>query len=225
MNPLRRTVLSALGVLPFAADPCGLLAQVSVPDEGIEYQVLSPPVKTDGKSRIEVIEFFWYGCPHCYAFEPIIEPWVKRQPFDVRFGRIPAVFHDPWVVHAKLYYSLEMLGQAERLHAAIFDAIHREQQPLDTEAAIGAFLEKHGIARRAFANTFNSFGVQSRVLQSRRYQEAYKFDGVPAMGVDGKYLTANTMMKDGRHESVLPVLDYLILRARQQRKATLTAHA
>jgi protein dithiol oxidoreductase (disulfide-forming) len=218
MNLSRRKVMLSLGsaALALAADP--LLAQKKSPEEGFEYKVLDPALPPDIPFKIEVLEFFWYGCPHCYAFEPIIEPWIKTLPSDVVFRRVPAVFYEAWVVHARLYYTLEVLGITERLHGAVFNAVHEQSKPLSNEAEIGAFLEANGVSHKAFADAWNSFTVQSRLKRSERLQSAYKIDGVPAMGVDGLYTTANTMMIDGRHESVPAVVDYLIGEARKLRK-------
>lgn len=218
VNPVRRKVLFSLGAATcaFAAYPS--LAQKKPPEEGFEYKVLDPALPPDIPFKIEVLEFFWYGCPHCYAFEPIVEPWIKSLPSDVVFRRVPAVFYEAWVVHARLYYTLEVLGVTERLHGAVFNAIHELAKPLSSEADIGEFLQANGIARKVFTDAWNSFTVQSRLKRSERLQSAYKIDGVPAMGIDGLYMTANTMMIDGKHESVPMVVDYLIGEARKLRK-------
>ncbi len=223
MHPSRRHALLSLGSATLAVAsgclPATLFAQQKTPEEGFEYRLLSPPLPPESASKVEVLEFFWYGCPHCYAFEPSIEPWIKTLPGDVLFRRIPAVFYEAWVPHAKLYYTLEVLGETERLHGAIFNAIHELHQPLITEAEIGTFLEAKGIPRKKFTSAWNSFSVQSKIQRSTRLQASYKIDGVPAMGVDGIYMTANTMTSDGKHESVLPVVDYLIIEARKQHKS------
>jgi len=216
MNPFRRKVLASMGYGTLALAAAPLFAQGG-PQAGRDYVVLSPPLPPESKTRVEVIEFFWYGCPHCYAFEPVIEPWIKKLPPEILFHRIPAVFNDSWIPHAKLYYSLEILGEVDRLHGLIFDTIHKEHQMLATETLMADFLEKNGVPRKKFTEAFESFSVQSKVQHSIQLQSAYKIDGVPAMGIDGRYLTNNVMV-GGRHESVLPVVDYLIGEARKLHK-------
>jgi thiol:disulfide interchange protein DsbA len=213
MKPYRRMLLAALASMLLAAP---VLAQKK-PEQGIDYNLISPSLPPESNTSVEVIEFFWYGCPHCYAFEPAITPWIKTLRGDVTFHRVPAVFHESWTPHAKLYYALEALGETDRLHKTVFDAIHQDKQQLATEASIAEFLEKHGIPRKKFTDAFNSFTVQSKIQRSLKLQAAYKIDGVPAMAVDGRYVTSNTMV-GGSHGAVLPVVDYLIVEARKQKK-------
>lgn len=217
MNPFRRKILASLAYSPLMLAAAPAFAQKPPPQAGTEYRLVSPPLPLESKTKVEVIEFFWYGCPHCYAFEPYIEPWIKKLPSDVMFHRVPAVFNESWVPHAKLYYSLEVLGEVDRLHGIIFDAIHKDHQILATEPAIGDFLEKHGVNRKKFTDAYNSFSVNSKVQRSVQLQGAYKIDGVPTMGIDGRFVTANTMLGGG-HDAVLPVVDYLIVEARKQRR-------
>jgi thiol:disulfide interchange protein DsbA len=217
MNPYRRKVLASLGYATAALAGAPAFAQKSAPQEGVQYQLVSPVQPPESKIKVEVIEFFWYGCPHCYAFEPIIEPWIKKVPSDVFFHRIPAVFNPSWVPHAQLYYSLEVLGEVDRLHGLIFDTIHKQHQTLGTEAAIGDFLEKNGVDRKKFTEAFNSFTVASKVQHSVQLQGAYKLDGVPTMGIDGRYSTS-APMNGNSHEAVLPVVDFLIVQARKFHK-------
>jgi thiol:disulfide interchange protein DsbA len=217
MNLFRRKMLASMGVATLALAGTPAFAQQKKPEEGFDYRLITPPLAPESKMKVEVIEFFWYGCPHCYAFEPVIEPWIKKLPPDVLFHRIPAVFNDSWIPHAKLYYTLELLGEVDRLHGVIFDAIHKDHQILATEPAIGDFLEKNGVSRKKFSDTFNSFSIQSKIQRSVTLQTAYKIDGVPTMGVDGRYVTANTMV-GGSHAAVIPVLDFLIIEARKQHR-------
>ena len=217
MNPFRRKILASLGYATLALAAAPAVAQKKQPEEGTEYRLVSPPLAPESKTKVEVIEFFWYGCPHCYAFEPVVEPWIKKLPADVIFHRVPAIFNESWVPQARLYYSLEVLGETERLHGSVFDAIHKDHQLLATEATIADFLEKNGLERKKFTDAYNSFSVQSKVQRSMQLQTAYKIDGVPTMGIDGRYVTANTMV-GGSHQAVLPVVDYLIGEARKQHR-------
>jgi thiol:disulfide interchange protein DsbA len=214
MNLHRRNVLASLGTATLALAAAPVFAQNKLPQQGVEYHLLSPPLPPESKTKVEVIEFFWYGCPHCFAFEPFIEPWIKKLPSDVLFHRVPAVFNESWIPHAKLYYTLEVLGEVERLHGIIFDAIHKDHQTLATEQVIGDFLEKNGVPRKKFTDAFNSFSVQNKVQRALQLQTAYKIDGVPTMGIDGRYVTAATMVGNN-HQAVLPVVDYLIGEARK----------
>jgi protein dithiol oxidoreductase (disulfide-forming) len=216
MNPFRRKVLASLGYASLALAAAPVFGQ-GKPQLDKDYRLVSPPLPLESKTKVEVIEFFWYGCPHCYAFEPVIEPWIKKLPTDVMFHRIPAAFSESWVPHARLYYSLEVLGETERLHRLIFDTIHRDHQVLATEATIADFLEKNGVDRKKFTDAYNSFSVQSKFQRSIQLQTAYKIDGVPTMGIDGHYVTAATMVGDS-HQAVLPVVDYLIAEARKLHK-------
>jgi protein dithiol oxidoreductase (disulfide-forming) len=221
MNPLRRSILLGLGSLALA--PIPMLAQQKAPEAGFEYQLLSPPLPPVSPTRIEVIEFFWYGCPHCYAFEPVIEPWIKTLPGDVMFHRVPAVFHDDWAPHAQLYYTIEALRQTERLHPLIYDAIHQQGRPLANETEMTDFAAAHGVSRKRFVAAYRSAAVKNGLARGARLQEAYKIEGVPTMGIDGRYITSTTMMPDVRHESVPAVVDFLIRETRRQRGLAMSA--
>jgi protein dithiol oxidoreductase (disulfide-forming) len=218
MNVLRRKALAAAPfLLTLAASPLRALAQDTVPAEGKEYRAVSPPLAPESKTKVEVIEFFSYACPHCYAFEPVIEPWIAKLPPVVTFTRVPVLFYESWVPLARLYYTLDALGEVKRLHGTVFDAIHKEHQRLIDEAGIGAFLEKQGVPRKKFTDAWNSFSVQSRMPRVAQLLAAYNIDAVPEIAVDGRYVTSNTMV-GGSHEAVLPVVDYLIAQARKTRK-------
>jgi protein dithiol oxidoreductase (disulfide-forming) len=217
MNRFRRNALLSLGSLPLAFSTFSVFAQKKVPQVGTEYRLVTPPLPPESKTRVEVLEFFWYGCPHCYAFEPIIEPWAKKLPADVMFTRVPTVFDKTWVPHAMLYYSLEMLGEVDRMHGKVFDGIHQGHLQLANETMIADFLEKNGVPRQKFVDAYRSFTVQSRVLRAGQLQKAYNIDSVPTMGVDGRFVTSATMVGNS-HEAVLPVVDYLIGEARKNHK-------
>jgi thiol:disulfide interchange protein DsbA len=177
--------------------------------------VLRPalPGGTDGK--IEVIEFFWYGCPHCNRFQPLIEPWAKKLPADVLYRRVPVAFREEFVVHQRIYYALEALGQIEAVHKKVFHAVHVERNPLNKPEAIADFMARQGIDRAKFLEAFNSFGVQTKIRQARQIAEGYKIDGVPAIGVNGRYWTSGALA--GSLERSLQVADYLIGQARAGR--------
>jgi thiol:disulfide interchange protein DsbA len=165
--------------LPLAAQQTGL------PPDVLE---LPTPIATDNKSRIEVVEFFWYGCPHCYTMEPLLEKWVKEQPRDVDFRRVPAAFNEQWAAAGRVYYALESLGQVERLHKPLFDAIHRDGLRITNPQALAQWLEKNGIDPKKFADTEKSFAVESKMKRARALLEQSRIDGVPALLINGKYI-------------------------------------
>jgi thiol:disulfide interchange protein DsbA len=215
MNPLRRKIVASLASLPLALAAGRTLAQGIT--AGTEYLLVSPQVLTESATKVEVIEFFSYACPHCYSFEPMIEPWIKSLPADVLFHRVPVVYHEPWLAPARLYYALEVLGEAGRLSPVVFDAMHKEHRDLTSEDAIAKFLESQGIPQKKFSEAYRSFSVETKMKRGTDLQAAYKIDQVPEIGVDGRYVTASSMV-GGSHASVLPVVDQLIAMARKEHK-------
>jgi len=205
MDSRRRRMLLAIGVAPLAA-PLAALAQ---PAPGSFLQ-LDPPIPVDTPpGKIDVIEFFWYGCPHCYRLEPLLEPWAKKLPSDVVFQRIPAVFNNPqWTLDARIFYSLQALGQVQRLHQPLFDAIHRDGLRTADSAALDEWLGKHGVDARKFDDVMKSFSVQSDTRRSMQLSLSYQITGTPAMGVQGRYTINSDAVKS--HEALLETTDYLI---------------
>ena len=185
------------------------------PVEGTHYVRLSQPVPiTAAAGKIEVIEFFWYGCPHCNAFEPALEPWIKQLPADVAFRRAPVAFsQEPFFAHQRIFYALESLGQLPALHRRVFYAIHSDRQRLDKPAEISAFMAKNGVDAAKFMEAFDSFSVQTKARQAAQLSAAYKIDGVPAIGVQGRYYTSGPLA--GNNEKSLAVADFLIERVRK----------
>jgi thiol:disulfide interchange protein DsbA len=160
--------------------------------EGREYSTLTQTQPTDAKGKIEVTEFFWYGCPHCHEFEPVLEGWLKTLPKDVSFRRVPADF-GRWTGGSKLYYTLEALGELERLHRPVFDAIHRERLNFNNPDKLADWMAKKGVDRKKFLDAYNSFGVQSNVSRAQQLTQAHGLNGVPAIIVGGRYITNNIM--------------------------------
>lgn len=197
----------ALG-LPLAARAQG------GPIEGKHYVRLSQALPVQAAAgKIEVIEFFWYGCPHCFAFDPMLEAWLKRAPADVAFRRVHVAFGAPYRVHQRLFYTLETLGRESQVHQKIFNTIHLQRQPLDSPETIADFLAANGFDRAQFLDVYNSFGVQTKCQQASRLAEAYKIDGVPAMGVNGRYFTSGSLA--GGNDRALAVVDWLLERTRK----------
>lgn len=190
-------------------------AQGAQPVEGKDYAKLQTPAPVGtlpaGK-KVEVIEFFWYGCPHCFAFEPLIEAWVKRLPPDVYFRQLPFAFIGP-VEHQKLFYALEELGQREAMQRKLFSAIHVERKQLNSEADITKFVAANGIDAAKFSQAFKSFGVNTKLSRGKALSNAYKIDSVPTIGIHGRYFTSASLA--GTHERALQVADQLIQRVRQ----------
>ena len=182
-----------------------------------DYQLVSPPQPTETGNKIEVIEFFYYGCPHCYDLEPYLNKWMSGAPKDVAFRRIPAVFNPNSVPLTKTFYTLEALGELNRLNGDVYEAIHVKRIDLNNEQTLLNWMEQHGVNRKKFADAYNSFSVNSRVEFAKKLNIAYGVEGTPSLIVDGKYLTGPGMT--GSHESAIQVLDQLIDKARQERSS------
>ncbi len=178
-------------------------------DEGIEYQRLKEPVPTQvGPGKVEVVELFWYGCPHCFRLEPNIHKWLKSKPKNVEFIRIPAVFNKTWALHAKAYYTADFLGIMNKFHKSFFDAIHLKKQPMTTATEVKKFFLQLGVSEKDFDGVFNSFGVDAKVRRARELSREYGISGVPSLVVNGKYLTDGPMA--GGRKGMIEVLNYLI---------------
>ncbi len=175
--------------------------------EGVDYKKVAPQ-STDTGSKIEVLEFFWYGCPHCYSFEPFIKAWKKTRPANVEFVRVPAIFRPDWEVQARTYYALSNMGIIEDLHGKIFTAIHKDKKRLNKKELLTDFLVANGVDRKKFETEYNSFSVDSMVRKARKKQTAYKIQGVPSIAVNGKYLTSGSM--SGSFENMIKIIDYLV---------------
>jgi thiol:disulfide interchange protein DsbA len=184
------------------------------PVEGTSYVKLSQPIAMPAGGRIEVVEFFWYGCPHCSAFEPTLDVWQKKLPADVAFRRVPVVFREePFITHQKLYYSLEAMDLVDVMQRKVFNAIQIDHAKLDKLPEILAFVGKNGVDTAKFTEAFNSFSVQTKTRQAKQLAEAYRIDGVPTLGINGRYYTSPSLA--GTPEKALGVADYLIQRSRK----------
>lgn len=183
-----------------------VLAQT--PAKGTNYIELSPPQPTESSGKIEVIEFFWYGCPHCYALEPLVEPWSKKLQKDVVFKQVPAVFNDQWGVAARVYYALDAINEETRVRSALFDAIHKEGLRITSESAVEEWLGKKGVSVEKYKAAYKSFGVESRVRRASQMTQAYRLDGVPAFAVQGRYVASASLNND--RQQLLSVTDHLI---------------
>ncbi len=194
-----------------AAGPA--LSQATQPVEGRHFVRVNPAAPVGAPAgKIDVVEFFWYGCPHCNTLEPTLEAWVKRLPADVAFRRVPVAFSAVHESHQRLFYTLEAMGQLEAMHRRVFAAIHQQMQRLEREADQVAFLKAQGVDTARFAEFSRSFSVQTKMRQARQLADAYKIDGVPTIGVAGRFYTSGSLV--GSNEAALAVADFLINRAR-----------
>lgn len=213
LSPSRRAFgLRTLALL--AASAAGASFAQQAPRPKYEYLPIElQPVSTG--DRIEVVEFFWYGCPYCYQLQGPLEQWLKRKPADVGLKRVPAIFRDSWVPHARLYYTLEALGEVERLHPAVYRAIHVEKEPLSTAESTSAWAARHGIDPVRWTGVYNSPEVERKVQESRVKTRAYSLSGTPSLAVDGRYLTSTGMSESVA--GVIGILEGLIVMARERR--------
>jgi len=178
MNSIRRSLIAAIALSPVAlrAQPAGEL-----------YSTLPNPLPVENPAKVEVAEFFWYGCPHCYTLEPAIEAWIPKMPPDAYFRRIPTVFNERWGHDAAIFYVFEALGVLEKLHRPFFDSIHKDHLKTDNPAALNEWMGRNGIEPKVFADTYKSFGVQSKLKRAAQLTAASKISGTPALMVQGRY--------------------------------------
>ena len=197
MTPTRRNFgQQAMAGLIALQAPAMALAQFKKPVAGTDYQVLDARAPVEAPpGKIEVVEFFWYNCTHCNAFEPMLADWVKKLPKDVAFRRAPVAFNDSFVPQQKLFYTLESLGLLDKLHAKVFAAIHVEKLNLSKAEAIVEWVGKNGVDKAKFVKEYNSFGVVTKTQKGSQMQSAYKVEGVPALGVGGQFYTDGTMAR------------------------------
>lgn len=180
---------------------------------GEHYIELTAPAPTQDPNKVEVAELFWYGCGHCFQFEPVLDEWKQGLADDVSFREVPALFGGTWNTHAQLFYTVQSLGKLEETHKAIFNAIHIEKQRLASEAEMIEFLEPYGITKEQFEKAWSSFGVRSKLSEAGRLAKAYRATGVPTLIVNGKYRIEGGMV--GGFDNMLEVADFLIARERQ----------
>jgi len=181
--------------------------------EGKQYKALATPQPTSSVDTIEVVELFWYGCPHCYRLEPYVTKWVASKPDDVDFVLMPAIIGPPWELLAKAFYTAEFLGVFDKVHIALFEAIHNDKKKFNNEAAVQALFVAQGVSEEDFRNTFNSFAVAVKVNNAKLMTKRYAITGVPTIIVNGKYNTSGTLA--GSNENIIKVVDYLVNQERQ----------
>jgi thiol:disulfide interchange protein DsbA len=183
---------------------------------GTDFLPLAKPAPVDAPAgKIEVIEFFWYSCPHCNAFEPLLAEWAKKLPADVAFRRVPVSFRPDFEPQQRLFFALEAMGLVEKLHAKVFAAIHTERQRLDQPPAIVDWVAKQGVDKAKFQDQYNSFSAASKLKRAAQLQDAYRVEGVPALGIAGRFYTDGTLTKN--MDRALQVVDYLVGEVRKGR--------
>ena len=189
------------------------------PVAGKEYLVVKPPQPTDNGNKVEVMEFFWYGCPHCASLQPALEVWLKRKPTDVDFKRVPAVFQDSWVPLTRAYYTIEAMGLIDKLHQEMFSTLHKQRATLKDANAIFDWATGKGVDRKKFTDTYNSFGVNGKTQRSIELTRKFDIPGTPALVIDGKFIASPSMtMKSERvidYDRYFEVVDALIAEARK----------
>jgi thiol:disulfide interchange protein DsbA len=192
--------------------PAGLRAADALFAEGTHYERLPEPVRTADPARIEVVELFWYGCSHCFQFEPLLAKWEPALAKDVDFHRSPAMWNKLMAVHAQAFYAAEALGVLNKLNQPLFEALNVQRKRLESEDEIAELFVANGVTDADFRKAFNSFGVQSKVKQADARQRSYKTTGTPEMIVNGKFRVSARLA--GSPESMLKVVDFLIAKER-----------
>src|ERR1700712_1628344 len=208
MKKLLSILFLSLGLVAATAH-----ASPAAPVSGKDYTVLPTPQPTDVPAgKIEVIEFMWYGCPHCNEFDPFLETWIKKQGPDVVFKRVPVAFRDDFIPHSKMFHALDALGLADKLTPAVFNEIHEKKNYLLTPEAQATFLATQGVDKKKYMDAYNSFSTQSNLQRDKKLLDAYKIDGVPTIAIQGKYETgpATTNSLPG----TIQVMDFIVAQVR-----------
>jgi thiol:disulfide interchange protein DsbA len=183
-----------------------------------KFDLITPPQPTDTPDKIEVVEVFWYGCPHCYSFLPAMEKYSQGTADDVAVRHMPAIFRDSWIAHARAFYTAELLGVEEQIHRPLFDAIHVDKQPLDSQEALMKFFETYGVSNDDFNKTYKSFAVETLLRKSQVMQQRYGVRGTPTVIVNGKYRVSGTLA--GSPEDMIKVVEALVERERAEKAAS-----
>ena len=182
--------------------------------EGMQYLRLANPQPTSVADKVEVVELFWYGCPHCYRLEPFVAQWKDKQPEDVEFIQMPAVLGKGWELLAKGYYTAELLNVSDKTHTALFEALHVDKKKITNEASLQKIFAEQGVSAEDFSNTLNSFAVSVKLNNAKLMTKRYALTGVPTIIINGKYSTGASLA--GGNENVFKVVDYLVAQERSQ---------
>lgn len=200
------TIVCVIFAAAAAAEPVALV-------EGRQFTRVQFPQPVENPGKVEVIEFFWYGCNHCADFEPLLTAWARKLPADVSFRKVPAVFRDSWAPGGRLYYTLEAMGLVDKLNVPIFNAIHKERLNLQSDEKLMAdWVAKQGVDRQKFVDMYKSFTVAGKVKRATEMTQEYGFGGVPVLVIGGKYMPVST----GSYTDLLRVADALIAKNRAE---------
>ena len=176
--------------------------------EGSDYQLITPAVKTTQPDKVVVTEIFWYGCPHCFRFEPYVEKWSAKLPDRVVFEQVPSSLNPRWTEHARAYYSFQLMGQLEQTHRAFFDAIHLKRERLNNLDTIAGFVAERGLDEKVFREYYSSFPVETQIRKNLQREKRYGHNGVPAVIVNGKYLVSASLA--GSNERMIQIMNFLV---------------
>jgi thiol:disulfide interchange protein DsbA len=196
-----------LGLALFVMFSGSAIAQMAYV-EGSDYELITPAVKTTQPDKVVVTEIFWYGCPHCFRFEPYVEKWSAKLPDGVVFEQVPSSLNPRWTEHARAYYSFQLMGQLEQTHRAFFDAIHLKRQRLTDLDTIAGFVAERGLDEKAFREYYSSFPVETQIRKNIQKEKRYGHNGVPAVIVNGKYLVSASSA--GSNERMIQIMNFLL---------------
>ena len=209
-------VATVVGMLALTSQP-STAAEAAVNVEGL-YTPIQPARPLEQNGKVEVIDVFWYGCPHCFSFLPFMEQWVATAPADVDFKRMPAIFRPSWEAHARAYYTARTLGVQDEIHKPLFLAIHQENRPLNNKAELRAFFVEHGVDEQEFDDTWDSFAVEKQMRQSKVMVPRFGVRGTPSVVVNGKYLVSASTA--GSYKNLIAVVNALVAKERQELEQT-----
>ena len=201
---LKKWMLVLLTSFVFAMPVAAQMAFV----EGVDYQLIEPAVPTSDPAKVVVTEIFWYGCPHCFRFEPFVEKWAESIPDGVVFEQVPSAINAAWTVHARAYYAFKLMGVQEQLHKKLFNAIHVQRQRLNSLDSIAGFVAEQGLDEKEFRKQYASFPVETLIRKGKQKELHYGLEGVPTIIVNGKYRTSGVMA--GNFSRLLQIIDFLV---------------
>lgn len=208
---MKRLYAITLALLLAAALPAVAASAAGFNPDG-KYRLIQPPqpTETTQKGQVEVVDIFWFGCPHCYHFLPHMEAWLKHKPKYVLYRRMPAIFNAEWALHARAFYVAKVLGVADKIYRPLFDAMHKQGLMLNTKASLADWFTKYGVSKAEFDNTWDSFTVNALVNKSQVMQEKYGVEGTPSVVINGKYLTSGSLA--GNYDTMIKVIQALVER-------------